>query len=98
LILAALTGIIALGAAVSGPAKTWAERLPDGVPLIEEKLRFLSQPIQTASDFLQKADRMGQHGGAPSNGGLGITESLFRGTQHFASGLFERCRRGVGWK
>jgi predicted PurR-regulated permease PerM len=89
LILAALTGIFAVGAAVSGPAKTWAERLPDGVPLIEVKLRFLSQPIRTASEFLQKADRMGQQGDAPSNGGLGITESLFRGTQHFASGLFE---------
>jgi predicted PurR-regulated permease PerM len=88
LILAALAGILALGAAVSGPAKTWAGRLPDGVPLIEEKLRFLSQPIQTASEFLQKADRMGQQG-SPSNGGLGLTESLFRGTQHFASGLFE---------
>ncbi|HEX3442093.1 MAG TPA: AI-2E family transporter [Pseudolabrys sp.] len=88
LILAALVGILALGAAVSGPAKTWAGRLPDGVPLIEEKLRFLSQPIQTASEFLQKADRMGQQG-SPSNGGLGLTESLFRGTQHFASGLFE---------
>jgi predicted PurR-regulated permease PerM len=88
LILAALAGILALGAAVSGPAKTWAGRLPDGVPLIEEKLRFLSQPIRTASEFLQKADRMGQQG-SPSNGGLGLTESLFRGTQHFASGLFE---------
>jgi predicted PurR-regulated permease PerM len=88
LILAALAGILALGAAVSGPAKTWAGRLPEGAPLIEEKLRFLSQPIQTASEFLQKADRMGQQG-SPSNGGLGLTESLFRGTQHFASGLFE---------
>jgi predicted PurR-regulated permease PerM len=43
LILAALTGIFALGAAVSGPAKTWAGRLPDGVPIIEERLRFLSR-------------------------------------------------------
>jgi predicted PurR-regulated permease PerM len=88
LILAAMTAIFALGAVVAGPAKSWAERLPDGVPIIEEKLRFLSQPIQTASEFLQKADRMGQQGSS-SNGGLGITDALFRGTQHFASGLFE---------
>src|ERR1700751_5143745 len=88
LILAALAGILAIGAAGSGPAKTWAGRLPDGEPLIEEKLRFLSQPIQTAREFLQKADRMG-HQGSPSNGGLAFTESLFRGTQHFASALFE---------
>jgi AI-2E family transporter len=78
LILAALTGVFALGAAVSGPAKTWAERLPQGIPLIEEKLRFVSRPIQTASEFLQKSDRMGQQGPS-SNSGLGITESLFRG-------------------
>jgi predicted PurR-regulated permease PerM len=88
LILTALIGISALGAAVSGPAKAWAERLPEGLPIIEEKLRFLSKPIRTASEFLQKADRMGQHG-ASSDGGLGITGLLFRGTQHFASGLFE---------
>src|ERR1700753_3581902 len=31
---------------------------------------------------------MGQQG-SPSNGGLGLTATLFRGTQHFASGLFE---------
>jgi predicted PurR-regulated permease PerM len=88
LILAVLTGLFALGAAVSGPAKTWAERLPDGLPRIEERLRFLSQPIETVTEFLQKADNIGQEG-APAKTGLGISAALFRGTQHFASGLVE---------
>jgi predicted PurR-regulated permease PerM len=88
LILAVLTGLFALGAAVSGPAKTWAERLPEGLPRIEERVRFLSQPIKTVTDFLQRADNIGQEG-APANTGLGISVALFRRTQHFASGLLE---------
>jgi predicted PurR-regulated permease PerM len=88
LILVVLTAIFALGAAVSGPAKKWAERLPEGLPRIEEKLRFLSEPIKTVTDFLQRADNMGQEG-APPKSGLGLSAALFRGTEHFASGLFE---------
>jgi predicted PurR-regulated permease PerM len=88
LILAVLTGIFALGAAVSGPAKSWAERLPEGLPRIEERLRFLSEPIKTVTEFLQKADSIGQEG-ASAKPGLGLSAALFRGTQHFASGLFE---------
>lgn len=88
LILVAVTGVVGLGAAVSGPAQSWAERLPEQFPLLEKKLQFLSKPIQTTASFLQKADHVGQDG-ASSNSGLGITNSLFRGTRHFASGLFE---------
>jgi predicted PurR-regulated permease PerM len=88
LILAILTGLFALGAAVTGPATTWAERLPEGLPRIEERLRFLSHPIKTITEFLQKVDTLGQEG-ASATSGLGISAALFRGTQHFASGLVE---------
>ena len=88
LILAVLTALFGLGAAVSGPATSWAERLPGGLPRIEDKLQFLNQPIKTVTEFLQEIDNVGQ-GGTPAAGGLGISAVLFRGTQHFASGLLE---------
>jgi predicted PurR-regulated permease PerM len=93
LILAVFAVIVGLGATVCGPAKSWAERLPQGLPRIEQRLRFLSQPMEKVKDLLHKADNMGQgaDGGASADAGasLGLTETLFRGTQHFASGLFE---------
>jgi predicted PurR-regulated permease PerM len=97
LIATAFAVILAIGAAVSGPAKDWASRLPEGLPRIEEKLQFLKRPIETVGALLHKADNLGQPeaaGGkkaepASSGPGLGLTGMLFRGTQHFASGLFE---------
>jgi predicted PurR-regulated permease PerM len=88
LILAVLTAIFALGVTVSGPAKKWGESLPEGLPRVEERLRFLSEPIKAITEFLQRADSIGQEGAAPKSG-LGLSAALFRGTQHFASGLFE---------
>jgi len=89
LLILAVFGVIgAVGATVSGPARSWAERLPEALPRIEERLRFLSQPIEKVSGLLHKADNMGQADvGAGSS--LGLTGTLFRGTEHFASGLFE---------
>jgi len=48
----------------------------------------LSEPLKTITEFLHKADSIGQEG-APAKSGLGLSAALFRGTQHFAAGLFE---------
>jgi predicted PurR-regulated permease PerM len=89
LLILTVFGVIAgVGAAVSSPAKSWAERLPQGLPRIEERLRFLSQPIVKVNDLLHKADHMGQSV-VDSGANLGLTGILFRGTENFASGLFE---------
>src|SRR5271165_3794265 len=34
-----------LGAALSVPATSWAQKLPTGIPKLEERLSFLSRPI-----------------------------------------------------
>src|ERR1700758_2075548 len=34
-----------LGMALSGPATGWAQKLPTGIPKLEERLSFLSRPI-----------------------------------------------------
>jgi predicted PurR-regulated permease PerM len=88
LILTLLAMLVGLGAAVSGPAKGWAERLPEGIPRVEERLRFLSQPIEQVSGLLQKVDHLGQSV-ADTGTNLGLTQILFRGTENFASGLLE---------
>src|SRR6478752_3902829 len=43
LVIGALVGLVA---ALSVPAATWAERLPEGIPRLEAHLRGISGPIQ----------------------------------------------------
>ena len=88
LIFSVFAVIAGIGTAVSSAAKSWAERLPDSLPRIEERLRFVSEPIEKMHRFLNRADTMGRPA-ASAGSNLGLTETLFRGTQHFASGLFE---------
>lgn len=93
LILLVFGAIVAIWAAVSGPAAEWAAKLPDGIPRLQERLRFLSQPIETLRTFMHQLDGM-MAGGAPSSGSEGgsssaIAAMLFTGTTHFASGFFE---------
>lgn len=93
LILVFFGAIVAIGAAVSGPATEWATKLPDGIPRLQERLKFLSQPVATLQTFLQQIDGFVSGGGSPraEGGGSGsaIAAMLFTGTTHFASSFFE---------
>ena len=80
--------IIGIGAAISGPAASWAQKLPGGVARLEERLKVLSEPIHTIQTFFRQFEGPAPQGGAAS-GGLSIEATLFKGTQHFASGFFE---------
>ena len=40
-----------LGAALSGPAANWAQKLPTGIPKLQERLSFLSRPIAAVQKF-----------------------------------------------
>ena len=44
-----------LGAALSGPAASWAQKLPTGIPKLEERLSFLSRPIAAVQKFVDQA-------------------------------------------
>jgi predicted PurR-regulated permease PerM len=88
LILALFGAIVAIVAALSGPATSWAQKLPGGLARLEERLKFLGEPIQTLQTFLHQLDSIGQSG-AVAGSGPTMTETLFKGTQHFASGFFE---------
>ena len=92
LILVVIATIVGLGAAVSGPAEAWIAKLPEGIPRIEERLRFLDAPIHTLQTFLAAANNFGAAGPqrnspGPLDGGA-ILSSVFAGTRSFAGGLF----------
>jgi predicted PurR-regulated permease PerM len=66
LILALFGMIIGLGTAISGPARTWAAKLPEGIPRLEERLNFLRAPINTLQLFLQQVENFGETGPSPN--------------------------------
>jgi predicted PurR-regulated permease PerM len=92
LILVVIATIVGLGAAISEPAEAWIAKLPEGVPRILERLRFLDAPVNTLRTFLAAANNFGAAGPqrsspGPLDGGA-ILASVFAGTRSFASGLF----------
>jgi predicted PurR-regulated permease PerM len=82
-----------LGAALSGPAASWAEKLPTGIPKLQERLSFLSRPIAAVQKFADQAQGLTQAGEAKpvpvAVQGAGLSERLLSGTRAFASGLLE---------
>jgi predicted PurR-regulated permease PerM len=88
LIFGTFAAIVGIGTALSGPAASWAQKLPGGVARLEERLKFLSEPIHTIQTFLHQLDNIGQTATVVGSGPT-IGETLFKGTQHFAGGFFE---------
>jgi predicted PurR-regulated permease PerM len=92
LILTLFGTIVGLGTAISGPAGSWAAKLPEGIPRLQERLSFMQGPIDTLQQFLQQVENFGATGPAPnaaaSAGGPTLLTKLFTGTRNFASGFF----------
>jgi len=88
--------IVAFGTALSGPAATWAAKLPEGVPRLQEHLSFLQAPIEAIRGFLQQAQGY-VSGDAPATArpsqtltiGAGLWTTLFSGTRAFVGGFLE---------
>ena len=96
LILALFGTIVGLGTAISGPAGTWAAKLPEGIPRLQERLSFMREPIDTLQRFLQQVEDIGGTGPSPNaatsaRGPTLLTNlltKLFTGTRNFATGFF----------
>jgi predicted PurR-regulated permease PerM len=92
LILAQLGTIVGLGTAISGPAGTWAAKLPDGIPRLQERLSFMRKPIDTLQRFLRQVDYLGETASSPNAAaaaqGPTLLMKLFTGTRKFAGGFF----------
>jgi predicted PurR-regulated permease PerM len=92
LILALFGTIVGLGTAASGPARTWAAKLPEGIPRLQERLSFMREPIDTLRQFLHQVEDFGGTGPSPnaalSGRGPTLLTNLFTGTRNFAGGFF----------
>ena len=92
LILLLFGTIVGLGTAISGPARTWTGKLPEGIPRLEERLSFMRTPINTVQRFLQQVEDFGATGTSPkaATPALGSTllTKLFTDTRNFTSGFF----------
>ena len=92
LILALFGTVVGLGTAISSPARTWAAKLPEGIPRLQERLNFMREPIDTLQRFLQQVEDFGGTGPSPnaaaSAQGPTLLSKLFTGTRNFASGFF----------
>ena len=55
LVIGVLVGLVAV---LSGPAATWAERLPQGIPRLEAHLVVLKGPIEALQKVIQQAERV----------------------------------------
>ena len=91
-ILLVIGGVVGLVAALSGPAATWAKRLPEGIPRLEAHLVVLSEPIHVLQRVIQQAeeatDAPGQKDSAIAvRQDLGLTGALFSGTRVILDGL-----------
>ena len=82
-----------LGTALSGPATSRAQKLPTGIPKLEERLSFLSRPIAAFQKFADQAQGLTLGGEAKAVPvavqGSGLSDRLLSGTRSFASGLLE---------
>jgi predicted PurR-regulated permease PerM len=92
LILALFGTIVGLGAAISGPARTWAAKLPEGIPRLQERLNFMREPIDTLQRFWRQVEDFEgtepSPNAAASAQGPTLLSKLFTGTRNFASGFF----------
>lgn len=91
LIVALLAVSVGLGTAVSGPAETWAAKLPEGIPRLQERLSFVQAPINTLQQFLRQIEDIGQpkpSANAPAQAqSPTLFMTVFAGTRNFARGF-----------
>jgi predicted PurR-regulated permease PerM len=90
LVIGALAGFVA---ALSVPAATWAEKLPQGLPRLEAHMVILKRPIEVVQGAIQQAEHITDAPGKKDSSvsvrrDLGLTSVLFAGTRAVLDGLF----------
>ena len=90
LVIGAPVGFVA---ALSVPAANWAEKLPQGIPRLENYLVVLKRPIDALQKVLQQAEHVTDAPGKKDptvsvRPDIGLTSVLFAGTRAILDGLF----------
>src|SRR6185312_5580293 len=84
--------LIGLGTALSGPAANWAQKLPEGIPKLQERLSFLSQPVAAFQKFVTRAEGLASpeaNAISVKVEGTGLTDGLITGTRYAVAGSLE---------
>ena len=92
-ILLLIAAFAALISGVAGPAASWAGKLPDAIPQVQQKLAFLARPISSLQWMLGQVEGVTGVGTssvpqAPSPRSFNVMGALFSGTATVAAGLF----------
>src|SRR4051812_1678041 len=83
---------VVLGTALSGPAANWAQKLPEGLPKLQERLSFLNQPVAAFQKFVTRAEGLAS---TEANAisvkveGTGLSDHLITGTRYTVAGSLE---------
>ncbi len=94
LILAVFGILVGLGTALAGPAADWAAKLPEGIRRLQERLAFLSGPIEAVRHVLAQIEIFARGGGASVPAAVSVqptgslAQALFAGTAGVAGDLF----------
>lgn len=91
IILSLIGGFGALATLLSKPAVAWAEKIPVALPKLEDKLEFLSGPIESFEQFLSKADNATAGNAkvvAVAVTGNRLSDKLLTGTSAMLGGTF----------
>lgn len=93
LIIATLvTGFIGLGTVLSGPATSWATKLPESYSILRERLDFLRKPVEKTQKLLVQAEDITKGAGPKvmpvAVQGTRLSDKVFTGTQALIGGLF----------
>jgi predicted PurR-regulated permease PerM len=86
-----LVALAALVSGVAGPAASWAGKLPDAIPQVQQKLAFLSRPISSFEWMMAQLQGIGgARIGVPqtSQESINVMGAVFSGTTTVAAGLF----------
>ncbi len=84
--------IFGFGTMISGPAAGWAQKLPSGLPRLEQHLKFLSKPIAVTQQLLHQAERATENADDRAKSvvvkGPSFAEMLTDGARTAVGGLF----------
>ena len=88
-----VVNLAAVVSGIAGPASSWAGKLPEAIPQLEQKLAFLARPIGNMQWMLGQLQDFTSGGAttvpqAPAAHSVNILGILFSGTATVAAGLF----------
>jgi len=89
MVLTVLAMVVGLATAVSAPGAAWAAKLPNAIPKLVERLRFLEAPLATVQEFWRHVQTFaGWSQSGDSSVGTDLLALLLTGTRSLASGFF----------